>query len=261
MDNFNNRKETLTKAIEAERKRLEQELEKENEELSFLTKIWDTTETDYLKIVASTDIADMLCAIILSDEKRKGTLSEIKTLLEENRRLHENIDCRETRNLIFAFVDLETHHLYDLLKEVAAPGYKKSFVDKSGLIGIKLVLKLSGIRKINLYPFMQARDLYPNYLDALLCIKTIKNHLKVKNNMRDPIDKSTRRLLDQMGLKEEDAKKDFDMSTTKRIIFQARSYYDQLKQKSISEKRAYRRELVAYETLEENLDICDMDAP
>ena len=61
--------------------------------------------TDYLKIVASTDIADMLCAIILSDKKRKGTLPEIKTLLEENRRLHENIDCRETRNLIFAFVD------------------------------------------------------------------------------------------------------------------------------------------------------------
>lgn len=254
MDNFISKKEALIKAIEEEKKRLEQELEKENEELSFLTKIWDTTETDYLKIVASTDVIDMLCAMILSDEKRNDTLPEIKALLEANRHLHEQLDSRETRNLIFAFADLETHHLYDLLKEVATPGYKKSFVDKSGLMGVKLVLKLSGVRKINLYPFMQARDLYPNYLDALLAIKTVKQHVKVKNNMRDPIDKSTRRLLEQMGLKEEDAKKDFDMSTTKRIIFQARNYYDQLKQKSLSKKRTYRRELVAYETLEENLD-------
>ena len=119
---------------------------------------------------------------------------------------------------------------------------------------MKILLKLGGTRKINLYPFMQTVDLYPNYIDGLLCIKIIKDHLKEKNNMRDNIDKSTLRLIEQLGLAEEDVKKSFDINKAKKQLFQARGYYDQLKQKNLSEKRAYRRELVAYETLEENLD-------
>ena len=254
MNNFISKKEALLKAIAEEKKQLQQALETEDEELTFLSKIWDTSETDYLKIVASTDIIDMLCAIILSDDKREGTLQEVKALLEENRQLHEKINVKETKTLIFNFEDLEKHNLYDELKKISAKTYKRNLCDNGIIIGIKTILKLGGIRKINIHSFMQARDLYPNYLDALLCIKTVKDYLKEKNNMRDEIDKSAQRLIEQLGLTEEESKKDFNMSKTKRIIFQARNYYDQLKQKKLSEKRTYRREIIAYETLEENLD-------
>ena len=254
MNDFFNRKEALIKEIAKEKTKLEQKLEKENEELSFLTKIWDTTETDYLKIVASTDIIDMLCAMILSDEKSTGTISEIKQLLEENRHLHENLNSKETRTLIFTFADLDAHNFYDELKQITSPGHKRKLIENGIITGMKILLKLGGTRKINIYPFMQTIDLYPNYLDALLCIKIAKDYLKEKNNMRDRIDKSTLRLIEQLGLAEEDVKKDFNINQARKEILKARGYYDQLKQKNLSEKRAYRRELVAYETLEENID-------
>lgn len=254
MDSFNNKKQALIAAIEEEKLRLEKELTQEDETLVFLRNIWDTSETDQIKLAANTDIIDMLTAIILSDEKRTESISEIRELLEQNRHLYEHIDSKETRALIFTFADLDAHGLYDEFKQAVTPGNKRLSAAKGASIGLKVILRLAGIRKINLYPFMQSIDKYSNYLDGLLCIKIAQDYQKTKSRTKHVIDTSTRRLMDQLGLPEEDVKKDFDLNTTRKIIFQARNYYDRIKQATLNEKRAYRRELVAYETLEEGLD-------
>lgn len=254
MDNFNSEKQVLIDAIAEEKKHLQATLEKENEELSFLSKIWEVPELEQIKLVANTDSVDMLTAILLADDHRTTSLSEIKELLEKNRDLYETIDSKQTRALIYSFADLDENDLYDYFKESITPGNKKITIAKAASVAFKLILKMSGVRNIDLYPFMESIDKFPGYLDALLCIKTAQDVTKTKRSLRTEIDKAARRTMKQIGLPEEDARKNFNTNTARKIILTARNYYDRIKQTSLSEKRALRRELAAYETLEESLD-------
>ena len=253
MSNFSEKKEQLLIAIAKEKERLTETLNSESEELLFLDSIWNSKETDQMKLVATSDPVDMLTAIILSDDRITATYSEIKALLEENRQLHKSIDSKEARALIFTFEDMKKHNLYEQFRTYVDPK-NKQIVGTLAASGTRLVLKMAGIKKINFYPMIQTIDNFPNYFDALLCLKTAQDFIKIKSQLKEEIDKSARKVLDSLGLGEEDIKKDFDINTTKKIIFAARSYYDREKQLATSEKRAIRRELTAYESLEENLE-------
>ena len=252
MSSFSEKKEQLLIAIAKEKTRLIEDLNSESEELLFLDSIWNSKETDQIKLVATSDPVDMLIAIILSDDRITATYSEIKALLEENRQLYKSIDSKEARSLIFTFEDMKKHNLYEQFRTYVDPK-NKQMVGTLAASGIRLVLKMAGIRKINFYPMIQTIDNFPNYFDALLCLKTAQDYTK-KSRIKEEIDKSARKVLDSLGLEEDDVKKDFDISTTKKIIFAARNYYDRKKQASLSEKKAIRRELTAYESLEENLE-------
>lgn len=253
MSNFSEKKEQLLIAIAKEKERLTEALNSESEELLFLDSIWNSKETDQMKLVATSDPVDMLTAIILSDDRITATYSEIKSLLEENRQLHKSIDSKEARALIFTFEDMKRHNLYEQFKTYIDPK-NRQITGTLAAAGTRLVLKMAGIKKINFYPMIQTIDNFPNYFDALLCLKTAQDFIKIKSQLKEEIDKSARKVLDSLGLGEEDIKKDFDINTTKKIIFAARSYYDREKQLATSEKRAIRRELTAYESLEENLE-------
>ena len=253
MSNFSEKKEQLLIAIAKEKEHLTEALNSESEELLFLDSIWNSKETDQMKLVATSDPVDMLTAIILSDDRITATYSEIKALLEENRQLHKSIDSKEARNLIFTFEDMKRHNLYEQFKTYVDPK-NRQITGTLAAAGTRLVLKMAGIKKINFYPMIQTIDNFPNYFDALLCLKTAQDFIKIKSQLKEEIDKSARKVLDSLGLGEEDIKKDFDINTTKKIIFAARSYYDREKQLATSEKRAIRRELTAYESLEENLE-------
>lgn len=253
MSNFSEKKEQLLIAIAKEKERLTEALNSESEELLFLDSIWNSKETDQIKLVATSDPVDMLTAIILSDDRITATYSEIKALLEENRQLHKSIDSKEARNLIFTFEDMKRHNLYEQFKTYVDPK-NRQITGILAAAGTRLVLKMAGIKKINFYPMIQTIDNFPNYFDALLCLKTAQDFIKIKSQLKEEIDKSARKVLDSLGLGEEDIKKDFDINTTKKIIFAARSYYDREKQLATSEKKAIRRELTAYESLEENLE-------
>lgn len=253
MSNFSEKKEQLLIAIAKEKERLTETLNSESEELLFLDSIWNSKETDQMKLVATSDPVDMLTAIILSDDRITATYSEIKALLEENRQLHKSIDSKEARALIFTFEDMKRHNLYEQFKTYVDPK-NRQITGTLAAAGTRLVLKMAGIRKINFYPMIQTIDNFPNYFDALLCLKTAQDFIKIKSQLKEEIDKSARKVLDSLGLGEEDTKKDFDINATKKIIFAARSYYDREKQLATSEKKAIRRELTAYESLEENLE-------
>ena len=253
MSNFSEKKEQLLIAIAKEKERLTEALNSESEELLFLDSIWNSKETDQMKLVATSDPVDMLTAIILSDDRITTTYSEIKALLEENRQLHKSIDSKEARALIFTFEDMKRHNLYEQFKTYVDPK-NRQITGTLAAAGTRLVLKMAGIKKINFYPMIQTIDNFPNYFDALLCLKIAQDFIKIKSQLKEEIDKSARKVLDSLGLGEEDIKKDFDINTTKKIIFAARSYYDREKQLATSEKRAIRRELTAYESLEENLE-------
>ena len=253
MSNFSEKKEQLLIAIAKEKERLTEALNSESEELLFLDSIWNSKETDQIKLVATSDPVDMLTAIILSDDRITASYSEIKALLEENRQLHKSIDSKEARALIFTFEDMKRHNLYEQFKTYVDPK-NRQITGTLAAAGTRLVLKMAGIKKINFYPMIQTVDNFPNYFDALLCLKTAQDFIKIKSQLKEEIDKSARKVLDSLGLGEEDIKKDFDINTTKKIIFAARSYYDREKQLATSEKRAIRRELTAYESLEENLE-------
>ena len=254
MDNLESSKLKLLEQIQSERQRLSELIEKEDEELKFLSTIWESSELDPIRLVAQTDSTDMITAIVLADEYRKENMQYIQKLVSKNRALYEMADSRKIRSVLALFDDLKEHELYDCLKTNTAPSAKKISSSAGFIIGIKTYFKVIGVKNIDIYSFMQSLDTLPAYIDALLCINLAKDIFNEKRKLLEKIDREAKKTAKKLGIPHDDIKKKFDVSNAKKIIYNARSYYDRLKQNSNSTKRAYRRELVVYEALEENIN-------
>lgn len=254
MDNLELSKLKLLEQIKSEKQRLSQLIEKEDEELKFLSTIWESPELDFIKLVAQTDPTDMITAIVLADEHRRENIQYIQEIISKNRTLYETTDSRKIRSLLSTLADLKEYDLYDVLKTNTSPPTKNISHATTFALGMKLIFRLTGIKNIDIHSFMQAIDTLPAYIDALLCISTAKDIMQTKSREAEKIEKESQRIIEKLGLSNGDIKRKFDLNDTKRIIYNARSYYDKLKQNSNSEKRAYRRELAVYETLNENVN-------
>lgn len=253
MNNLEIKKQELLQLIEQEKTHLAFLLNVTNDELEFLNNVWASNEVDLIKLASKVSSTDMIIAIALADPKRKKSFSYIYRTISNNRKFLEETDELKLREVLDAFLDLDNYDVYDEVKEAVKPNRKPNIHLSAVRLGFSLVLKLSRVKNIDVYSFMEGLENIPSYIDAMLCTKAIAEIYHSKSKVSEDIDGQISNMKELLGLSESLVKKEFNLPAIRKVIYDARSYYDKEKQNDLSRKRALKRELNAYLVLEENL--------
>ena len=255
MNSLETKKQRILQLIDQEKKRIYSVINYENPELQFLTNIWEKEGNDLVKIASDNDQTDMIIAICLADANRVKNFDYIYSTISNNKALFDTTDERKIRDLLETFADLYKYNLQHTLKEYSNPN-KKFTLSSNTLfaLGVKFILKTSGIKKIDIYSFLEGIDNIPQFLDAMFCVKAIAEIYNPKTKLELSIDTIEGKVKDQLCTPTHYFKKIYNIGLIRKTIFDARSYYDKQKQNDKTQKRNYKRQIIAYEELEKSLN-------